>query len=114
VRPFVFNDPGSGQQDFKLLDVAFNEGLLILGGFQFGIIQQFAAFHGLVQARGNLLPLLGTKIVQFILKFLVTLTGQERCGHGASLVLCTLAEINWRLIPRSLNRKGSIPTDHFS
>ena len=44
------------KQDLKFLDAAFNESLLIFGSLIFGIFDQFAAFHGFMQALGDLGP----------------------------------------------------------
>ena len=50
----LFDHPGVGQQHLQLLDAPFNESLLVLGGFVFGVFDQLSAFHGLVQDAGQL------------------------------------------------------------
>jgi hypothetical protein len=48
------SQPALSQADLKFLDPALNESLFVLGSFQLGVIEQFAAFDGLVQPVGDL------------------------------------------------------------
>ena len=51
----LFDHPGVGKQHLQLLDAPFNESLLVLGGFVFGVLDQLSAFHRLMQTLGNFL-----------------------------------------------------------
>ena len=58
ILPCLIDHASICQQDFQLLDAPFDKSLLVFGGFVFGVFDQLAAFHGLMQALGNFLAFL--------------------------------------------------------
>ncbi len=50
VLVLFLNDARRSQDHFQFLDTTFNKSLFVFGGFVFGILDQLAAFHGLMQA----------------------------------------------------------------
>src|SRR5574340_371876 len=76
------NDAGGRQEHLQLLDAAFHECLLVLGSFVFGVLDEFAAFHSLVETVSYFLPLDRFQVIELFLKLLEAFLGEELGRHN--------------------------------
>jgi len=82
LRAVILDDDRAGQHGLQGENLAFQEGLLVLGVFVFGVFDQLAVFLGVVQALGHLCPADGPQVVQFLFEFFQAFSREEGLlGH---------------------------------